>query len=112
MRKTIYCKDQSIWDSVKRKAGDQGLSISQFLLGLNMRDERPPPGQLDRIESKLDAHINSKIPDSDVGDSATKFDRIMDIPQTPADRIRDKMDDEDFGNEGMSDDDPGGDMDP
>ena len=57
MRKTIYCKDQSIWDSVKRKAGDQGLSISQFLLGLNMRDERPPPGQLDRIESKLDAHI-------------------------------------------------------
>jgi len=72
MRKTIYCKDASIWESVKRKAGERGLSVSQFLLGLNMRDEGPAPGQLDRIEGKLDKLLSGQVSYSEDGSQDRK----------------------------------------
>ena len=67
MRKTIYVPSEEVWEDVKRRANGMNLSVSQYLLGGKhiMAEVQPfaesmiraADGQLDRIESKLDAHI-------------------------------------------------------
>ena len=117
MNRTIYIQDE-LGDEILKIAEDEGVSFSKALLSRfgHTISEMGQPGnkvteQLDRIESMLNQLIPKGMPDSLRDGRLTPeiVEKATPIPQTPADRIRDKMDDEDFGNEGMSDDDPGGD---
>lgn len=58
MRKTIYVKSQEQWDGVKLKAEESGLSISEYLLGGEIR-ELPAPNQPKIFE--LLAEMDRKI---------------------------------------------------
>ena len=55
MRKTIYVPSQEVWDEVKRKADEAGITVSKYLLGST---NHVPNSQLDRIEKKLDSIIS------------------------------------------------------
>ena len=54
MRKTIYVKDPAIWDRIKLEAEKRGISVSELLL-----EGWGSVGQLDRIEKKVDALMDS-----------------------------------------------------
>ena len=49
MKRTIYVKDDARWSELKAEAEAAGISMSEYLMG-----SKGPPGQLDRIETKLD----------------------------------------------------------
>ena len=59
MRKTIYVKDEGVWNDVLAKAKDGGYSsVSQYLLAGCVVGS----SQLDRIEEKLDLLFGDRPP--------------------------------------------------
>ena len=69
-RKTIYVKNDEVWEDIKRKSAGMGLSISEYLLGAK---HAPNASQLDRIEEKIDLLLGDRPPGEKIsrGDMVT-----------------------------------------
>ena len=65
MRKTIYFRDDGSWEAIKGAAEKEGLSVSKYIVrrclssGVVSKTMIKDSGQLDRIEKKVDALMDS-----------------------------------------------------
>ena len=87
MRKTIYVKDEGVWNDVLAKAKDGGYSsVSQYLLGGCVVGS----SQLDRIEEKLDLLLGDRPPGEKIsrGDMIRPDDEVIKEAQEKLENIQ------------------------